>query len=145
MPLTLEVQFNIVLYSILSGILTGILFDLYNIIRGVKVPKIIVFIEDILFWILTAIIVFAFLLYTNYAFLGPYVYIFMILTLIFYLKFINPKVLKVELYIINKVYKFIRIIFKTFIYPIKIIYYSISGKKWWKCHEHKKITWIKYL
>lgn len=129
MPLTLEVQFNIVLYSILSGILTGILFDLYNIIRGVKVPKIIVFIEDILFWILTAIIVFAFLLYTNYAFLGPYVYIFMILTLIFYLKFINPKVLKVELYIINKVYKFIRIIFKTFIYPIKIIYYSISGKK----------------
>ena len=129
MPLTLEVQFNIVLYSIFSGILTGILFDLYNIIRGVKVPKIIVFIEDILFWILTAIIVFAFLLYTNYAFLGPYVYIFMILTLIFYLKFINPKVLKVELYIINKVYKFIRIIFKTFIYPIKIIYYSISGKK----------------
>ena len=76
MPLTLEVQFNIVLYSILSGILTGILFDLYNIIRGVKVPKIIVFIEDILFWILAAIIVFTFLLYTSYAFLGPYVYIF---------------------------------------------------------------------
>lgn len=129
MPLTLEVQFNIVLYSILSGILTGILFDLYNIVRGVKVPKIIIFIEDILFWILTAIIVFTFLLYTNYAFLGPYVYIFMILTLIFHLKFISPKVLKVELYIINKVYKFIRVIFKTAIYPIKIIYYSISGKK----------------
>lgn len=145
MPLTLEVQFNIVLYSIFSGILTGILFDLYNIIRGVKVPKIIVFIEDILFWILTAIIVFAFLLYTNYAFLGPYVYIFMILTLIFHIKFISPKVLKVELYIINKISKFIRVILKTTIYPIKIIYYSISGKKWRKCHEHKKITWIKYL
>ncbi|MBD7915189.1 spore cortex biosynthesis protein YabQ [Clostridium sp. Sa3CUN1] len=129
MPLTLEVQFNIVLYSIFSGILTGILFDLYNIIRGVKVPKIIVFIEDILFWILTAIIVFAFLLYTNYAFLGPYVYIFMILTLIFHIKFISPKVLKVELYIINKISKFIRVILKTTIYPIKIIYYSISGKK----------------
>ena len=129
MPLTLEVQFNIVLYSIFSGILTGILFDLYNIIRGVKVPKIIVFIEDILFWILTAIIVFAFLLYTNYAFLGPYVYIFMILTLSIYLRFISPKVLKFELYIINKISKFIRVILKTTIYPIKIIYYSISGKK----------------
>ena len=129
MPLTLEVQFNIVLYSILSGILTGILFDLYNIIRGVKVPKIIVFIEDILFWILAAIIVFTFLLYTSYAFLGPYVYIFMIVTLIFYLKCISSKVLKLELYVINKVSKFIRVVLKTIIYPIKIIYYSISGKK----------------
>ncbi|WP_066889719.1 spore cortex biosynthesis protein YabQ [Clostridium nigeriense] len=129
MPLSLEAQFNIVLYSILSGILAGILFDLYNIIRGSKIPKIILFIEDILFWILTAIIIFTFLLYTNYAFLGPYVYIFMILTLIIYLKLISPKVLKLELYIISKIGKFIRIILKNIIYPIKIIYYGISGKK----------------
>ena len=145
MPLSLEAQFNIVLYSILSGILAGILFDLYNIIRGSKIPKIILFIEDILFWILTAIIIFTFLLYTNYAFLGPYVYIFMILTLIIYLKLISPKVLKLELYIISKIGKFIRIILKNIIYPIKIIYYGISGKKWFKSYEHKKITWIKYL
>jgi len=145
MPLSLDVQIDIVIYSILSGILTGILFDLYNIIRGVKIPKIIVIIEDILFWILTAIIVFAFLLYTNYAFLGPYVYIFMILTLIVYLKLISPTVLKIEKYIISSFGKFIRIIFKNLIYPIKIIYYSISGKKWYKIKEHKKISWIKYL
>ena len=129
MPLALDVQIDIVVYSILSGILTGVLFDLYNIIRGIKIPKIIVVIEDILFWILSAIIVFAFLLYTNYAFLGPYVYIFMILTLIVYLKLISPTVLKIERYLISKIGKFIRIIFKNLIYPIKIIYYSISGKK----------------
>lgn len=129
MPLSLNVQIDIVLYSILSGILTGILFDLYNIIRGIKIPKIIIIIEDILFWILTAVIVFTFLLYTNYAFLGPYVYIFMILTLIIYLKLISPIVFKVEMYIISKVGKAFRIIFKNVIYPIKIIYYSISGKR----------------
>ncbi|MDV4150258.1 spore cortex biosynthesis protein YabQ [Clostridium sp. AL.422] len=129
MPLSLGVQFDIVIYSILSGILAGILFDLYNIIRGFRIPKIIIIIEDILFWILTAIIVFAFLLYTNYAFLGPYVYIFMIITLILYLKLISPVVFKAEKYIISKIGKFIRILFKNIIYPIKIIYYSISGKK----------------
>lgn len=129
MPLSLNVQINIVLYSIFSGILTGILFDLYNIIRGFKIPKIIIIVEDILFWILTAFIVFTFLLYTNYAFLGPYVYIFMILTLIIYLKFISPVIFKLEKYIISKIGKFIRIIFKNSIYPIKIIYYSIYGKK----------------
>ncbi|MGG7144000.1 spore cortex biosynthesis protein YabQ [Clostridium nigeriense] len=129
MPLSLDVQFDIVIYSILSGILAGILFDLYNIMRGVKIPKIIIILEDILFWILTAIIVFTFLLYMNYAFLGPYVYIFMILTLILYLKLISPTVLKIETYIISKLGKFIRILIKNLIYPIRIIYYGISGKK----------------
>lgn len=132
MPLSLDVQFDIVIYSILSGILAGILFDLYNIIRGVKIPKIIIIIEDILFWILAAIIVFTFLLYMNYAFLGPYVYIFMILTLIIYLRVISPIVLKIEIYIISKIGRFIRILLKNLVYPIKIIYYSISGKNWCK-------------
>lgn len=132
MPLSLDIQFDIVIYSILSGVLVGILFDLYNIIRGVKIPKIIIIIEDILFWILTAVIVFTFLLYMNYAFLGPYVYIFMILTLIIYLKIISPTVLKLEIYIINKVGKFIRVLLKNLVYPIKIMYYSVSGKKWCK-------------
>ena len=129
MPLSIDVQFDIVMYSIISGILIGIMFDLYNIIRGVKIPKIIIIIEDILFWILTAIIVFAFLLYANYAFLGPYVYIFMIVTLIIYLKLISPTILKLERYIIDKVSKIIRIILKNLIYPIKVVYYNICGKK----------------
>lgn len=129
MPLSLDVQIDMLLYSILSGILAGILFDLYNIIRGFRIPKMIVIIEDILFWILAAIVVFTFLLYTNYAFLGPYVYVFMILTLFFYLKFISPIVFKIEKDIISKVARIIRIIFKSVIYPIKIIYYGIYGKK----------------
>ena len=145
MPLDLDIQIDIIIYSILSGVLTGILFDLYNIIRGFKIPKILIIIEDLLFWILTAIIVFTFLLYTNYAFLSPYVYIFMILTLIIYLKLISPFVIKIEKYIINRVIKFIRILFKNIIYPIKILFYSIYGKKWYNIYEQKKISWIKYL
>lgn len=129
MPLKIDIQLNILIYSILSGILVGILFDLYNIIRGKKIPKIIIVVEDILFWILTAIIIFTFLLYNNYAFLGPYVYIFMIITIIFYLKLISPKILKVEMYIISKLSYLIRIILKNLIYPVKIIYYIICGKK----------------
>ncbi|MBS5939568.1 spore cortex biosynthesis protein YabQ [Clostridium sartagoforme] len=129
MPLPINVQFNIVLYSILSGILIGVLYDLYNIVRGAKVPKIIIMVEDILFWIFTSLAVFTFLLYMNYAFLNPYVYVFMIVTLVIYLKFISPMVLKIELYLISVFGKAIRIVFKTVIYPVKVIFYSISGKK----------------
>ena len=129
MPLKIDSQLNILIYSILSGVFVGILFDLYNIIRGIKIPKIIIVVEDILFWILTAIIVFTFLLYNNYAFLGPYVYIFMIITIILYLKLISPKIIKFEMYSISKLSYFIRILLKNIIYPVKIIYYIICGKK----------------
>ena len=74
MPLQLNVQVDIVIYSLLAGVLTGILFDAYRLIRGYKIPKVIVVVEDLLFWALCALVVFTFLLYTNYAFLGPYVY-----------------------------------------------------------------------
>lgn len=128
MPLTTLVQFNIILYSVLAGILTGGMFDLYRIIRGAKVPKVIVIIEDILFWILTALVVFCFLLYTNYAFLGIYVYIFILVTLFIYLKFISPICIKVEVTLLKFSGKIIRVSYKNIIYPFKVIFYSIMGK-----------------
>ncbi|WP_300386419.1 spore cortex biosynthesis protein YabQ [Clostridium sp.] len=129
MPLKINVQIDIVVYSILAGILIGILFDFYKIIRGIKVPKIVVVIEDLLFWILTALFIFVFLLFNNYAFLGPYVYIFMIITLLLYIKFISPIILHIERRFISIFISIFRVIFKNIIYPIKIIYYNISGKR----------------
>lgn len=128
MPLDTNVQFSIILYALLAGILTGLMFDLYRIIRGSKVPKALIVIEDTLFWILAAMIVFAFLLYTNYAFLGPYVYIFMLISLALYMKFISNKCIDFELYVVNGVGKMFRIIFKNISYPFKIIFHNITGK-----------------
>jgi spore cortex biosynthesis protein YabQ len=128
MPLSTDIQFNIIIYALLAGILTGLMFDLYRIIRGSEVPKFIVVIEDILFWVLSAMIVFAFLLYTNYAFLGAYVYVFMIISLALYMKFISNSCLKLELKIVSVLGKIFRVIFKNVIYPFKIIIYSITGK-----------------
>ena len=128
MPLPTAVQFDIILYAVLAGVLTGAMFDVYRIIRGSKVPKVIIIIEDILFWILAALVVFCFLLYTNYAFLGAYVYLFMLVTLFVYLKLVSPICLKFEISILNFFGKVSRILFKNIIYPFKIIFYSIMGK-----------------
>ena len=129
MPLKLSVQIDIVVYSILAGILIGILFDFYKIIRGIKIPKIVIVIEDFLFWILTALVVFVFLLLNNYAFLGPYVYAFMIVTLLIYIKFISPIILHIERKFISVFWGAIRVILKNTVYPIKIIYYNLLRKK----------------
>lgn len=128
MPLDTNIQFSIILYALLAGILTGLMFDLYRIIRGSKVSKFIIAIEDTLFWILAAMIIFAFLLYTNYAFLGAYVYIFMLISLGLYMKFISNRCIRFELEVVNILSKVFRIIFKNIIYPFKIIFYNITGK-----------------
>lgn len=128
MPLDTNVQFSIILYALLAGILTGLMFDLYRIIRGSKVPKVVIVIEDTLFGVLAAMVIFAFLLYTNFAFLGPYVYIFMLISLAIYMKFISNKCINFELYVVNAVGKVFRIIFKNISYPFKIIFHNITGK-----------------
>ena len=128
MPLDTNIQFSIILYALLAGILIGLMFDLYRIIRGSKVSKFIIAIEDTLFWILAAMIIFAFLLYTNYAFLGAYVYIFMLISLGLYMKFISNRCIRFELEVVNILSKVFRIIFKNIIYPFKIIFYNITGK-----------------
>ncbi|KIL08477.1 spore cortex biosynthesis protein YabQ [Clostridium botulinum] len=128
MPLTLTMQFNLLMYSVIAGIITGFLFDIYRGIRGLNSIKIITVIEDILFWILTALIIFTFLLYTNYAFLTPYVYIFIIISLLIYLKVISNYFYSLEQLVIRKVNTFLRIIFKNLIYPIKIVFYKVIDK-----------------
>lgn len=128
MPLDTNMQFSIILYALLAGVLTGLMFDLYRIIRGSKAPKIIIVVEDILFWILSAMVVFTFLLYTNYAFLGVYVYAFMLISLVLYMKFVSNKCIRFELEVVNGVGKMLRVIFKSIIYPFKVIFYNITGK-----------------
>lgn len=128
MPLGLNMQINLVVYSLIGGIITGILFDIYRGIRGLNSIKILTIIEDILFCILIALIVFTFLLYTNYAFLTPYVYIFIIIAILLYLKFISKYFYASEMLVARLFYKLIRILLKNIWYPLKIIAYKITDR-----------------
>ena len=129
MPLTLSMQFNLVLYSIIAGIITGILFDIYRGIRGLTSISILVIAEDILFWTLAALVVFTFLLYTNYAFLTAYVYIFIIISLLGYFKFISKYFYNKEKAIVKEISKIIRMVLKNLAYPLKVIIYKVMDKR----------------
>lgn len=129
MLLGLNMQINIVVYSLIAGIITGILFDIYRGIRGLNSIKILLIIEDILFCVLIALIVFTFLLYTNYAFLTPYVYIFILIAVLIYFKFISKYFYTGEIIIIKLFYKLFRILLKNILYPLKIIAYKIADKR----------------
>ena len=122
-------QFKIVFFAILAGFLTGILFDFYRVIRGYGVIKIIKIIEDILFWILCSMIVFTFLLYTNYAFLGIYVYLFIGVGAILYLNIFSPKIFKVEKKMGSNFLKGLRVIGKNISYGTRSIFDNNENNK----------------
>lgn len=128
MPLKLDVQLNIVIYSLIAGGITGILFDAYRLIRGVKIPRFLIFIEDILFWILCSLAIFSFLLYTNYAFLGVYVYLFIFISLALYFKLVSNYIINWERFIAKVAYKLLKVIFKNFMYPFKIFLSKMGNK-----------------
>lgn len=128
MPLELKMQINLVICSLIGGLITGTLFDLYRGLRGINSIRIITIIEDILFCILIALIVFIFLLYTNYALFTPYVYTFIIISSLLYFKFLSRFFYFFELMVVKTFYKLIRIILKNVCYPFKIIQYKITHK-----------------
>ncbi|MBU5486268.1 spore cortex biosynthesis protein YabQ [Clostridium sp. MSJ-11] len=130
MIISIEHQVKLVVFSLASGIITGILFDIYRIIRGFENPnKVITYIQDILFWIMSSILVFIFLLYFNYAYVGFYVYLFIIVGIFFYLKLASNIFIKVLYNSINIIGKLLRVLKNTILFPIELLIYKIKNKK----------------
>ncbi len=129
MIISINTQVNLIFYSILAGILTGFLFDIYRIIRGFENPDVIItFIEDILFWLFAGILVFIFLLYTSYLYMGGYLYLYIAMGLYIYLKFASKYLLKIQYKLIKIVSKTFRIMKNLMIYPFELIVYKIINK-----------------
>ncbi|KGN03081.1 spore cortex biosynthesis protein YabQ [Clostridium novyi A str. 4570] len=129
MLIPIRSQFNLIAYSVLAGVLTGVLFDIYRIIRGMENPnKVLTFIEDILFWIFAAISVFAFLLYTGHVYVGIYLYLYIAFGLYIYIRLISIHFLRIQYKIINGILKFLRILKNIFFYFIETLFCKITGK-----------------
>ena len=107
---------------IINGLLIGLLFDFFRILRkSFKTSDIITYIEDILFWILTGII----LLYSIFTFnngeIRFYMFLGVILGCIIYMllfsRYIVNTITKIVLFFKKIIIKIINII----IYPLKML------------------------
>lgn len=129
MLISMTIQIKLVFFSIFAGIITGILFDIYRVLRGFENPKkILTFLEDILFWIFASLIVFIFLLLTNYAYMGIYVYMYIALGIYIYIKLISKIFIKIQYRIIKIGGKIFRITKNTLMYPFDLVLYKIKSK-----------------
>ena len=111
------------LIFIANGILIGFLFDFFRILRrAFKTGDIITYIEDLLFWILTGVII----LYSIFTFNNGEIRLFLFLGIaigiITYITFLSSYVIKVNVAIINFFKKIFKLIFSILITPFKLIY-----------------------
>ncbi len=130
MIISLMNQVRLIIFGLLSGLITGILFDLYRLIRGFENPnKVLTIIQDILFWILTSIVVFVFLMYTNDGYINFYVYLCLITGAYLYLKLVSAVFIKVQYRLLKFQGKSFRVVWNLVLYPVDLLLYRLKIKK----------------
>jgi len=110
-----------------NGILIGFLFDIFRILRkSFKTNDLVTYIEDIIFWILTGIII----LYSMCKFcdgeLRGFTIIGIAMGVILYMLTISTYIIKVSVFIINILKTIIGKTLSIIIYPFKLIFKLIS-------------------
>ena len=114
-------QLIIFFYFIFVGIMLSIIFDIFRIFRRtIKTSDIITNIQDILFCIITGIIMLFSIFYINKGELRLYIFIGIILGITIYMFFISKYFIKISVAIINFIKKIILILIKPFIILLKI-------------------------
>lgn len=111
---------------IINGILIGILFDIFRILRkSFKTIDIVTYIQDVVFWILTGILTLFFIFTYNNGEIRLYVFLGIILGILLYMLTISKYIIKFSVIIItfikNIIGKFIKIIIYPFNFIFKII------------------------
>lgn len=107
----------------INGIIIGLLFDFFRILRrSFKTHDIVTYIQDVLFWILTGVI----LLYSIFTFNNGEIRLFMFLGIalgiIFYMLCISSYIIKINVTIINFFKNIIIKIFNIISIPFKAVY-----------------------
>ena len=120
-------QIYIILAFFITGICIGILFDIFRITRkSFKTPNLLIYIEDILFWVLTGFL----LLFTIFTFTTGEIRLYMIIILMLgsFIYFLS--ISKYFVLINSKILNFIKSIINFLLNPVKkLIKFKNFSKK----------------
>ena len=128
--------FCLLIFTI-TGIIIGILFDIFRILRkSFKTADFVTYLQDILFWILTGAIILFSIFQFNHGEIRSYVFIGIILGVFLYMITISKFIIKSSVFIIKWIKKIIsyplhlleNIIKKFMIKPIIFIFNLVKDK-----------------
>jgi len=102
--------------TVLTGVIIGILFDFYRVLRGQKKRprKLITNLGDLIFWLMATAIAFSCLIFGNWGEVRVYVFIGLLLGLLFYYYFCSRFLIRFLVFAL----KSLRTIFKSISYYV---------------------------
>lgn len=127
LPISNNTQINTFLFSILVGIFIPLMYDIFRIKRRIIRTRILfIHMEDVLFWILTAILVFLHIYYFNDGEFRFYIFLGLLIGTIFYIAVISKTLIKSFVLILNYLCRVTKYIITILLYPIRIIYKIVA-------------------
>lgn len=111
----------------LTGVIIGILFDFFRILRrSFKTPNIITYIEDIAFWVLTGLLILYNIWYFNDGEIRIFMFLGIIIGILIYISTLSNIIVKLFSKILIAIIKVLELPFKTINSIFKAIITSIS-------------------
>lgn len=116
-------QAYIFLIFIVKGITIGLLFDIFRILRlSFKTKDIITYIEDILFWLLTAFIILYSIFKFNNGEIRFFIFLALALGVLLYITAFSSSIVKLGVYVIKYIKKISKKFFNMLKMPFIFIY-----------------------
>ena len=120
-------QAYIFLVFSLTGIVIGFLFDFFRILRrSIKTPNIITNIEDMLFWILSGILILYNIWYFNSGEIRIYIFFAIILGILVYMSVLSSAIIQIFSKVLQIIIKIVELPIKKIITIIRTLITKIS-------------------
>jgi len=111
----------------LTGVVIGVLFDFFRILRRtIKTSNIITYIEDVLFWILTGLLVLYNIWYFNNGEIRIFMFLAIILGVLIYMSTLSNVLIKIFTKVLQVTIKVLELPFKTILSIFRKIITAIS-------------------
>ena len=110
----------------LTGIAIGVLFDFFRILRRtIKTANFITYIEDVLFWILTGLLILYNIWYFNNGEIRIYMFLGIIMGVLIYMSTLSNILIKIFSKILQTIIKVLELPFKTIFLIFRKIFTTI--------------------
>ncbi len=120
-------QVYIFLYAILAGATAAFLYDILRIKRrAIKTGVIFVGLEDILYWLIIAVLLFITVYNSNSGQMRGFIFMGNVIGVILYESLLSNIIIKSSMMIINFIKKLFRFIWMVLSYPFKLLYKILS-------------------
>ena len=127
MPVTINIQAYTFLYSILCGMLIGLIYDIFRIKRKtIRTRALFIYIEDLIYWIIVVIVVFALIFYSNDGEIRGYILIGVLIGVTLYMLLLSNIIVKLSVKLLDLIGKIIKLILFVITYPFRIVLKLLS-------------------